>query len=87
MCGSADLLYFAGPDAARANMHADMGAMVADGLHPLQVRFRYLFVLFVGMTHLVALERAFTADLTGPCHDDNPPKHKNNCLKSRRMLP
>lgn len=63
-----DLLYFAASDAARADVQAQMGAVGADGLHFLEIRFGNLFGFFVRMTYLVAAERALAADLTFSRH-------------------
>jgi hypothetical protein len=45
-----------------------MGAVGADGLHFLEIRFGNLFGFFVRMTYLVAAERALAADLTFSRH-------------------
>jgi hypothetical protein len=64
----ADLFYFAAPDAARAHVYADVGAASGDGLDLLKVRLGRFLCFIVGVTHLVAAESAFAADLTFSCH-------------------
>jgi hypothetical protein len=64
-----DLFYFAGPDAARTNMHAKVRAIGSDGLDRLQIRLRHLFGFIVRVTDLIAAELAFSADLTRTRHD------------------
>ena len=68
-------------------MHAHMGAVGAQRLDALQVRLGYLLGSVVRMAHLVAAERAFTANLTCTCHGEILLNPNKDCLKSRRMLP
>jgi hypothetical protein len=65
---SADLLNFARPDAASADMHPYVPAVGPHGLHELQIRFGHLLGLVVRMTYLIAAQLAFSADLTCTSH-------------------
>jgi len=67
---SADLLDFARTDTARADVHANVTTTWAQCLDALKVRFGYFLGLIVRMAHLVATERAFTANLTFTCHGE-----------------
>jgi hypothetical protein len=42
--------------------------MGTESPHGLDVRLGDLLGLIVGMAHLIARERSFSADLTGTCH-------------------
>jgi len=68
-------------------MHADVGAVGAQRLDALKVRLGYFLGSIIRMAHLVACECAFTAYLTFTCHGEVLLNPKNDCLKSRRMLP
>lgn len=64
----ADLLDLAGTDAAGADVHPNVTAVRAQCLDALKVRLGYFLGPVVRMAHLVAAERAFTANLTLTCH-------------------
>ena len=51
-------------------MHPNMTTARTQCLDALKIRFGYLLALIVRMAHLVAAERAFTANLTLTCHGD-----------------
>jgi hypothetical protein len=69
----ADLFHFAGANATCAYMHPYMGAVRSYRLYALDVRFRHLFGLVVGVAHLVSAELAFAANIARACHCCDPP--------------
>lgn len=83
----ADFLHFAGADAAGTDVHAHMRAVGSQGLDRLDIRFRDLLGLIVGVAHLVPFERALAADLTCSCHCSFLLDPEKDCLRRGRMLP
>jgi hypothetical protein len=78
----AGFFYLARTDAPRTHVQADMGAVSPDCPYRLQIRLGHLFCSVVGMTHLVAAEPAFPANITRTCHRSDPPCIKYFDVKS-----
>lgn len=68
----ADFFYFTRPDASGANMQSYMGPMGTYCLYVLQIRLGHFLCSIVCMTHLIATQLTFSANLTRTCHSDPP---------------
>ncbi len=66
----ADFFYFAGADAAGADVHTHVRAVRPHRLDALDVGFRNLLCLVIGVAHAVSAEPALAAYFANTCHDD-----------------